>query len=110
MTTLAGRKIRRYREAQTPKITRHRLADRFGVSFSTVQGWEEDGKVPKPPTMNKVVASGIVQHADWYKPAECARCGRAADQIEDCKRASCPLAVLQQSTSSAFANENIAGT
>lgn len=94
MTTLAGRKIRRYREAQTPKLSRQMFGDRFDTPFSTVQGWEEGGKVPRDPgMMRRICASGIVEHADWFTPAECPRCERPADSQEACGAQDCPLAV-----------------
>lgn len=70
MTTLAGRKIRRYREDRSPKMSRTAFGRPFGAPFSTVRGWEEDGRVPRPATLQAIVAAGIVDHADWFTPAE----------------------------------------
>lgn len=92
MTSLAGRKIRRYREAQSPKETRVTFGERFGVSFSTVQGWEEDGKVPKHETMAKLLATGIVTYADWFARPQCPRCQLPFQHTVDCGAADCPLA------------------
>lgn len=95
MTTLAGRKIRRYREAQTPKLTRHEFGERVGVPFSTVQGWEEDGKIPRTATLARLVATGVVAHADFFAPADCSCCGMATDaaEVAHCRRDGCPLAI-----------------
>ena len=93
MTTLAGRKIRRYRTDREQKLSRAEIGAQFHVSFSTVQGWEEDGKVPRAGTMARIVATGIVTHADWFTPADCPRCGRATDEVESCVVRECPMAV-----------------
>lgn len=93
MTTLAGLKIKRFRFAQSPKESREAFGARFGAAYGTVQGWEEEGKVPRRDTMNALTAAGIVDHADWYRPGQCARCERASDDIttRDCTRSDCPL-------------------
>lgn len=65
----------------------------FGAPFATVRGWEEDGKLPRAPMMNAIVASGIVELGDWFLPAECPRCSRESDAIDDCRARDCPIAV-----------------
>lgn len=94
MTTLAGLKIKRFRFAQSPKLSREAFGARFGAAYGTVQGWEEEGKVPRRDTMNALTAAGVVDHADWYRPALCGRCDRAVDDLttRDCTRSDCPLA------------------
>lgn len=64
MTTLAGSKIRRFREERA--LTRAAFGAWFDTPGSTVQGWEEDGKRANPKVVNQIAANGIAHHADWY--------------------------------------------
>ncbi|WNO55070.1 class II 3-deoxy-7-phosphoheptulonate synthase [Stakelama saccharophila] len=64
MTTLAGSKIRRFREERS--ITRAAFGAWFDTPGSTVQGWEEDGKRANAKVVNQIAANGIAHHADWY--------------------------------------------
>jgi hypothetical protein len=100
MTTLAGRKIREFREAQNPRITRDQFARAHcGLTaasrMSTVQGWEEEGKRPTDARIvNALARAGICTHAEWYMPAVCPRCELRSDaaDVAGCARAGCPLA------------------
>lgn len=94
MTTLAGDKIRKYRESRT--LTRAAFGGLVGVPGSTIQGWEEEEKRPaQPGIVNHLAVHGIADHADWYLPATCPRCAlHAEDQdVRSCTAADCPLAV-----------------
>lgn len=96
MTTLAGRKIRQFREGRQPKIGRPAFAARIGVKAGTVQGWEEEGKRPdKAEVVNRLAAEGIATHADWFVKAECPECGVPSDAeaVPLCKQPRCPLAL-----------------
>ncbi|MBW4330806.1 3-deoxy-7-phosphoheptulonate synthase class II [Stakelama sp. CBK3Z-3] len=64
MTTLAGSKIRRFREERA--ITRAAFGAWFDTPGSTVQGWEEHGKRASAKVVNQIAANGIAHHADWY--------------------------------------------
>ena len=64
MTTLAGIKIKRFREARG--ISRAAFGTWYGAPGSTVQGWEEDGKRAAAPIVNQIAANGIAHHADWF--------------------------------------------
>ena len=66
MTTLAGAKIRRFREDRG--LSRAAFGAWFGAAGSTVQGWEEDGKRASAPVANQIAANGIAGHADWALP------------------------------------------
>jgi 3-deoxy-7-phosphoheptulonate synthase len=63
-TTLAGSKIRRFREERG--ISRAAFGAWYGAPGSTVQGWEEDGKRAAAPVVNQIAANGIAHHADWF--------------------------------------------
>jgi DNA-binding XRE family transcriptional regulator len=95
MSTLAGLKIRRYRESATPKVTMEALGERLGVPKTTVYGWESTGKRAKPEAANKLALLGIADHADWYRPATCFRCLAESDgeQARGCRRENCPISV-----------------
>jgi 3-deoxy-7-phosphoheptulonate synthase len=67
MTTLAGSKIRRFREERG--LTRAAFGAWFGTPGSTVQGWEKDGKRASAKVMNQIASNGIAAHADWNLPA-----------------------------------------
>jgi 3-deoxy-7-phosphoheptulonate synthase len=64
MTTLAGTKIRRFREERS--LTRAAFGAWYDTPGSTVQGWEEEGKRASAKTLNQIAANGIAHHADWY--------------------------------------------
>ena len=64
MTTLAGTKIKRFRESRS--LTRAAFGAWYDAPGSTVQGWEEDGKRASQPVVNQIAANGIATHADWY--------------------------------------------
>jgi 3-deoxy-7-phosphoheptulonate synthase len=66
MTTLAGAKIRRFRDERG--LSRAAFGAWFGAAGSTVQGWEEDGKRAGPQIANQIAANGIAGHADWALP------------------------------------------
>ncbi|MDQ0251140.1 3-deoxy-7-phosphoheptulonate synthase [Sphingomonas kyeonggiensis] len=63
MTTLAGTKIRRFREERS--LTRAAFGAWFDIPGSTVQGWEKDGKRANAKVMNLIAAHGIAGAADW---------------------------------------------
>jgi 3-deoxy-7-phosphoheptulonate synthase len=67
MTSLAGSKIRRFREERS--LSRAAFGAWFDTPGSTVQGWEEDGKRASPGVVNQIAANGIAHHQDWYVPA-----------------------------------------
>ncbi|MCH4892615.1 MULTISPECIES: class II 3-deoxy-7-phosphoheptulonate synthase [unclassified Sphingomonas] len=67
MTTLAGIKIRRFREERG--ISRAAFGAWYGAPGSTVQGWEEDGKRASAAAVNQIAANGIAHHADWFVTA-----------------------------------------
>jgi transposase-like protein len=94
MTILAAsHKLRAYRHAQQPKLTRKALAERLGVAETTLRGWEQDGKRPRPPAMRRLDASGIVSVTDWYRPATCPHCERLMDETNAaaCPTLACPM-------------------
>ena len=64
MTTLAGQKIRRFREERG--LTRAAFGAWYNTPGSTVQGWEEDGKRANAQIVNLIAGNGIAHHADWY--------------------------------------------
>ena len=64
MTTLAGSKIRRFREDRA--LSRAAFGVWYDAPGSTVQGWEEDGKRANPKIVNQIAANGIAGHADWF--------------------------------------------
>jgi 3-deoxy-7-phosphoheptulonate synthase len=64
MTTMAGLKIKRFREERG--LTRAAFGAWYGAPGSTVQGWEEDGKRASGPVVNQIAANAIAAHADWY--------------------------------------------
>ena len=64
MMTLAGSKIRRFREERS--LSRSAFGAWFDTPGSTVQGWEEDGKRASAAVVNQIAANGIANHADWY--------------------------------------------
>ena len=64
MTTLAGSKIRRFREERS--LTRAAFGAWYDTPGSTVQGWEEEGKRANAKVVNQIAANGIAHHADWY--------------------------------------------
>ena len=66
-TTLAGTKIRRFREERS--LTRAAFGAWYETAGSTVQGWEEDGKRASAKVLNQIAANGIAHHADWYVAA-----------------------------------------
>jgi hypothetical protein len=102
MTTLAGLKIRTFRESQNPRLTRDQFAERYGGSAvpkaSTIEGWENEGKRPSDSSVvNAIALAGIASHADWYRPALCPRCERRSDspEILTCSEQGCPLAHIK---------------
>jgi len=64
MTTLAGSKIRRFREERS--LSRAAFGAWFGTPGSTVQGWEEEGKRASAAIVNQIAANGIAHHQDWF--------------------------------------------
>lgn len=75
-------------------MTRAAFGALFGVSGSTVQGWEEEGKIAVPPVLNAIARAGVATHADWYTPQTCPRCDMPADDAASvCAEKECPLAV-----------------
>ena len=66
MTTLAGSKIRRFRDDRG--LSRAAFGAWFDTPGSTVQGWEEDGKRANAAVVNRIAANGIAHHQDWYVP------------------------------------------
>lgn len=67
MTTLAGAKIKKFREDRT--LSRAAVGAWFDTPGSTVQGWEENGKRANAKIANQIAAMGIAHHADWNVPA-----------------------------------------
>jgi len=92
MTTLAGIKIRTYRDDQA--LTRAELGLMVGVAPETVAGWEVHGKRARPEAAERLVKRGIVEFADWYRPAMCGRCERsvADPAVACCTAPNCMLA------------------
>src|SRR6187549_2619306 len=78
MTTLAGSKIRKFREERT--LSRAAFGAWFGTPGSTIQGWEDEGKRASAAVVNQIAAHGIAHHQDWYV--------QVSDQ--DLAAASCP--------------------
>jgi 3-deoxy-7-phosphoheptulonate synthase len=64
MTTLAGNKIRRFREERS--LSRAAFGAWYDTPGSTVQGWEDEGKRANAQVVNQIAANGIAHHADWY--------------------------------------------
>ena len=64
MSTLAGSKIRRFREERA--LSRAAFGAWFNTPGSTVQGWEEEGKRASSAIANQIAANGIAHHADWH--------------------------------------------
>ncbi|HEX7656766.1 MAG TPA: 3-deoxy-7-phosphoheptulonate synthase class II [Sphingomonas sp.] len=64
MTTLAGTKIRRFREDRS--LSRAAFGAWYDTPGSTVQGWEEEGKRAAAKVVNQIAANGIAHHADWF--------------------------------------------
>jgi len=64
MTTLAGAKIRKFREERS--LTRAAFGAWYDTPGSTVQGWEEEGKRASSVIVNQIAANGIASHADWH--------------------------------------------
>ena len=67
MSTLAGSKIRRFREERA--LSRAAFGAWFNTPGSTVQGWEEEGKRASSAVANQIAANGIAHHADWHVSA-----------------------------------------
>jgi len=65
----AGRKIREWREVQTPPLS----ASEFGAQYGepapwpsrTVYGWEVKGKIPRPAVQKRLAQLGICAAQDW---------------------------------------------
>jgi 3-deoxy-7-phosphoheptulonate synthase len=66
MTTLAGQKIRAFRNDR--HLTREEFGKWLGAPGPTVQGWER-GKRAAPEVVNQLAAIGVADHADWSLPA-----------------------------------------
>ena len=81
MTTLAGAKIRRFREERA--LTRAGFGAWYDTPGSTVQGWEEDGKRANAKVVNQIAANGIAHHADWFIPAPSLENAMAANWAPD---------------------------
>lgn len=68
---LAGHKIRQWREASG--LSAEQLGERLDpkgiVSRHTVYGWEQRGKVAKPPMQRRLADMGICAADDWLRPA-----------------------------------------
>lgn len=91
MTTLAGIKIRSYRDDQA--LTRADFGTLVGVAPETVAGWEVHGKRARPEAAARLVRRGIVEFGDWYQPGMCGRCERRADDpaVLRCTAVDCML-------------------
>ena len=57
MTTLAGIKIRRFREERS--LSRAAFGAWYDTPGSTVQGWEEEGKRASAQVVNQIAGNGI---------------------------------------------------
>jgi transcriptional regulator with XRE-family HTH domain len=104
MTTLAGRKIAQFRDAQQPKLSREAFGARYGVAMTTVMGWEAGRQRPSSPeVVNRIAADGIASHAEWFVAAECPACGLPSDAAEaqDCDAKACPIASFHGRTEAA---------
>lgn len=90
-TTLAGTKIRRFRE--THSLSLDAFGERFGVPKPTVAGWETEGKRARQKAANRLAEAGVVEHADWFQPGQCLRCSEAVDSkaVAVCNTVDCPL-------------------
>lgn len=51
-------------------LTMERLAYRCGVSFTTVEHWEQGRKVPGSNNLNRLAAELGVEMAEFFGPAE----------------------------------------
>ncbi len=67
----AGRKIREWREAQSPPLTAAAFGHRFGSPepwpSRTVYGWETKGKIPRPAVQKRLAELGICEPPDWLE-------------------------------------------
>lgn len=67
----AGRKIRIWREAQSPPLSASEFGARFGVPdpwpSRTVYGWEVKGKIPRPAVQKRLAELGICDAQDWLE-------------------------------------------
>lgn len=81
MTTLAGIKIRKFREERG--LSRAAFGAWFGAAGSTVQGWEEDGKRAGAKIANQIAGNGIAHHADWAIPHRISETDMAATWTPD---------------------------
>lgn len=91
MTTMAGIKIRSYRDDQA--LTRAEFGALVGVAPETVAGWEVHGKRARPEAAERLMKRRIVEFADWYQPGMCGRCKRRADDplVSRCTAVDCLL-------------------
>jgi NAD+ synthase (glutamine-hydrolysing) len=66
---IAGRKIRDWREAQSPPLSASEFGARYGVPdpwpSRTVYGWEVKGKIPRPAVQKRLAELGICDAQDW---------------------------------------------
>lgn len=71
-TTLAGAKIRRWREAQG--LSAEALGERIDperiIPAQTVYNWETRGKVARPRLQKLLADKGVCSAADWLEPAD----------------------------------------
>lgn len=91
MKTLAGTKIRHFRETQG--LSLDAFGQRFGVPKPTVAGWETEGKRARARLANKLAEAGVANHADWYEPGACLRCSAevGSEAAEACTVEACTL-------------------
>ncbi len=68
---IAGRKIRKWREAQVPPLSASEFGERFGVPTPwpsrTIYGWEVKGKIPRPAVQKRLAELGICGAQDWLE-------------------------------------------
>ncbi len=71
---LAGQKIRKWREAQSPPLNAAEFGQAYGQPkpwpSRTVYGWETKGKIARPAVQTRLAELGICQPADWLTPAK----------------------------------------
>lgn len=63
----AGAKIRAWRRAR--KLSLEEFAERLGMTFGAVYGWETQGKVARPGAQRRLIDMGVCEAADWLAPA-----------------------------------------
>ncbi|QQN75028.1 helix-turn-helix transcriptional regulator [Croceicoccus sp. YJ47] len=66
----AGSKLRQWREAQRPPMTREQLGERLGCKGLQIYRWEEGGQVASAANIHHLQTLGICTLEDWFLSAE----------------------------------------